>query len=138
MHPKKVAEVREWLQKANTALQVGLPPDPRRRRGWIQRRSQAAQTVHSLVVVSGICDTRASGSLGVSRGAGGEMVAGRGWAGASEFENLSRVMERGARVPSLARSRSSPTAERTSYSRSSTVPSASDSSSSLMTRARRE
>ena len=29
IHKKKVDEVREWLQRADTALQLGLPPTPR-------------------------------------------------------------------------------------------------------------
>ena len=29
MHPKKIEEVKQWLQKADASLQLGLPPTPR-------------------------------------------------------------------------------------------------------------
>lgn len=29
MHPKKIDEVQQWLQKADVSLQLGLPPTPR-------------------------------------------------------------------------------------------------------------
>jgi len=29
MHPKKIEEVRQWLQRADVSLQLGLPPTPR-------------------------------------------------------------------------------------------------------------